>query len=275
VSDEGQQRRRPTGRRAPGRAAPAKGGSGRRRPRAAQGRGGELRQELIEAAGRLLAAAGNEEAVTLRGVAREVGVAAPSIYLHFGDREELLRAVLVDHFAKFGAALKRAVEGGHDPAERLRAGCRAYVEFARDSPGVYAVLFSGILHLDELLGPAGSDGSEGGDGPAGGDGDDTGCARDRRRPPSVASAGARGGGESIGIDTFELLIDGVRTCMDEGDIPRADPLHLALEIWTHLHGGVGLRRAMPRFPWAPADRFVDELLRDLAGLPLDPPRPSS
>jgi AcrR family transcriptional regulator len=239
VSDEERPPKRPSRRR--GQPTPKGTAAPRRRPRAAQGRGGELRQELIEAAGRLLAAAGNEEAVTLRGVAREVGVAAPSIYLHFADRDELLRAVLVDHFARFGAALRRAVEGQTDPAERLRAGCRAYVAFADESPGVYAVLFSGILQLDDLLGAAAH-------APGG-------------RPP---------GDEAVGLDTFGLLVDAVRACMEAGLMPSADPLHVALTIWTHLHGGVGLRRSMPRFPWTAPDRFVDELLRDLAGLQDDP-----
>jgi AcrR family transcriptional regulator len=41
---------------------------------------------------------GSEAAVTLRGVAREIGISAPSIYPHFADREEILGAVLTRAF---------------------------------------------------------------------------------------------------------------------------------------------------------------------------------
>jgi hypothetical protein len=54
-----------------------------RRPRAPQGSGDQLRAEIIGAATALLVGSGNPEHVTLRAVARKVGIAAPSNYLHF------------------------------------------------------------------------------------------------------------------------------------------------------------------------------------------------
>ena len=61
----------------------------RRRPRSRRGDGGQLREEIIEAAREILAQTGSLDALTLRGVARRVGIAATSIYLHFPDTEHL------------------------------------------------------------------------------------------------------------------------------------------------------------------------------------------
>lgn len=118
---------------------------GARRARAVQGDGERLRDELIEAAATLLET-GGPAAVTLRGVARAVGVAAPSIYLHFASRETLLVAALVHRFAQFGRSITSALTTARTPAGRLRAGCRAYCQFAIDRPAAYEVLFSGQAH---------------------------------------------------------------------------------------------------------------------------------
>ena len=116
-----------------------------RRPRAQQGNGERLRRELLEGAARLLES-GGPEAVTLRGVARGVGVSAPSIYLHFENREQLLAAALAYRFERFDETIRAAINSARTPAERLRAGCLAYCEFAIAEPAAYQVLFSGTVH---------------------------------------------------------------------------------------------------------------------------------
>lgn len=84
--------------------------------------------------------------MTLRGVARSVGVAAPSIYLHFENREQLLAEALAYRFERFDEAIRAAASSGRTPAERLRAGCLAYCQFATGEPAAYQVLFSGSVH---------------------------------------------------------------------------------------------------------------------------------
>ena len=59
-------------------AAPAKA---RRRNR--RGEGDRLREEIITAASQMIGETGDDSALTLRGVARRLGIAAPSIYRHF------------------------------------------------------------------------------------------------------------------------------------------------------------------------------------------------
>jgi AcrR family transcriptional regulator len=56
-----------------------------RRTRSARGSGTDLRAEIIAATRRLMSETGHADAVTIRAVARAVGVTAPSIYRHFAD----------------------------------------------------------------------------------------------------------------------------------------------------------------------------------------------
>ena len=114
----------------------------RRRPR------GAVREGLI-AAGLELARAGGPDAVVLREATRMVGVVPNAAYRHFADRDELLAAVcaaamgeLADRMAA-GVARVRGEYG--DPAaagERLGAIGTAYLEFAREEPGLFATAFA-------------------------------------------------------------------------------------------------------------------------------------
>src|SRR5437763_13307692 len=92
-----------------------------RRPRNPQGQGCRLRTELIEAADRLLSRSGDVEGLSLRAVAREAGIATPSIYLHFADKRALVRAVLEARFQELAGAVRAAVTTASGPAACLRA----------------------------------------------------------------------------------------------------------------------------------------------------------
>jgi AcrR family transcriptional regulator len=104
--------------------------------------------ELIEAAARLLEPSGDAQALTLAAVAREAGIAAPSIYRHFSDRSQLVEAVVADRFERLDAAVLGAMTAASSPAQALRACCDAYCRFGLEHPGHYQVLFSASLALD-------------------------------------------------------------------------------------------------------------------------------
>jgi len=114
----------------------------RRRPR------GAVRDGLV-AAGLELARAGGPDAVVLREATRMVGVVPNAAYRHFADRDELLAAVcreaLRELAGRMAAGVAR-VRGRHgDPAaavRRLHAIGAAYLEFAREEPGLFATAFA-------------------------------------------------------------------------------------------------------------------------------------
>ncbi len=112
---------------------------------------GDLRRALVTAATEL-AATGGAENVTLREVARRVGVSASAAYRHFPNREGLLAQVASEArealarrmIAAAEAAGLRVdgVEGAKGaPVDRFRATGRAYIEFALDEPGLFEVAF--------------------------------------------------------------------------------------------------------------------------------------
>src|SRR5215469_13510217 len=117
-------------------------GARRRRPR------GAVRDGLI-AAGLELARAGGPDAVVLREATQMVGVVPNAAYRHFADRDELLAAVAAAAMREFAARMAAGVarvRGKYgDPAaagRRLRAIGRAYLEFAREQPGLFATAFA-------------------------------------------------------------------------------------------------------------------------------------
>ena len=94
-----------------------------RRPRNARGQGARLAEDIVTAALDLIEQHGSAEAVTLRAVARQAGIAAPSIYPHFADREAILLAVVVRVFDELAAAIQQATgAAGADLADRLAPG---------------------------------------------------------------------------------------------------------------------------------------------------------
>ena len=134
----------------PGQRGPAKQGTARQRnPR---GQGGRLRDDIIEAASRLLADPAAPP-LTLRAVAREAGVAATSVYLHFADIQALILAVAERRFSELVRLQEAARDGSADLCQQLRAGCLAYCEFGLAHQGQYQVMFASPLPMPADMPP--------------------------------------------------------------------------------------------------------------------------
>jgi AcrR family transcriptional regulator len=127
-----------------------------------RGSGSRLREELLDAATRLLDAGGRDAALTLRGVAREAGVAAPSVYPHFADLDTLVLELVRRHVSDLAAVVRAAVAAADGPPDALRAAARAYVRWGLEHPGPYIVVFEGralrqLSRDEELALTAGED----------------------------------------------------------------------------------------------------------------------
>ena len=78
-------------------------------------------------------------------VAKRVGVRAPSLYKHFGDRSELLAAVANDATLELGRALSDALtRSSPDAKARLDGLAAAYRSFALAKPRAVALIFAGV-----------------------------------------------------------------------------------------------------------------------------------
>src|SRR5260221_2760276 len=131
----------------------------RRRPR------GAVRDGLV-AAGLELARAGGPDAVVLREATQMVGVVPNAAYRHFAGRDELLAAVAAaamrELAARMAAGVGRVRGKYGDPAaarRRLRAIGTAYLEFARQEPGLFATAFA-VPPQHDYGAPARGDGPE-------------------------------------------------------------------------------------------------------------------
>jgi len=121
--------------------------AGTTRSRNRRGQGELLRREIIDAALRMLNELGDDEALSLRAVAREVGIAATSVYIHFADRDELVFAALEQCTADLLRDLEEAeTSAGDDPVRRLRARLLFLGAWTRDYAGLYKVLHESTLN---------------------------------------------------------------------------------------------------------------------------------
>jgi AcrR family transcriptional regulator len=104
---------------------------------------GNLRTALLEQAERTVREHGVQD-LSLRELAREVGVSHGAPRRHFPDRQALLDALAEAGFARLGAELQAAVERAGDgfPA-RLQATATAYVRFATRDAALLELMFAG------------------------------------------------------------------------------------------------------------------------------------
>lgn len=102
---------------------------------------GNLRDRLIATAEHLLQ---DEEldSLSLRRMAREVGVAPSAIYNHFSNLDELLAAVAADGYRQLVALEHNAYDNIADPETCLRQLTRDYLHFAASNPNLYRLMFS-------------------------------------------------------------------------------------------------------------------------------------
>ncbi|GLY64253.1 TetR/AcrR family transcriptional regulator [Amycolatopsis taiwanensis] len=117
----------------------------RRRPNA-RGKGEQLREEIIVAAAQMLDELADDEALSLRAVARAVSIAATSVYLHFPDRDTLVLAVLQRCHEDLVKAGDAAATASDNPASALRARILAQAAWAQHHPGLYKVLHESKVH---------------------------------------------------------------------------------------------------------------------------------
>jgi AcrR family transcriptional regulator len=102
---------------------------------------GDLRRALLEAGTEALAEAG-PEALSLRDLARRVGVSHSAAAPHFGDKRGLLTALAAEGSARLGADLAAAVAAHRSPRAALIACGAAYLAFAERHPGLFRLCFS-------------------------------------------------------------------------------------------------------------------------------------
>ena len=175
---------------------------------------GDLRRDLLDTALELVAQEG-PSAVSLRSLARRLGVSHAAPANHFPDKASLFTAIAIEGFRLLAAAIEdgaRRLGPDATAGQRFRAAGHAYTSFAIAHPAHFAVMWQrDLLHQDD---------------------------------PELAAAGDT---------TFELLLEGVRDAQAEGWAAGSEPQTVAYLAWSVVHGlaalwlGGSLQRAQRPF----------------------------
>ncbi|MEI8081243.1 MAG: TetR/AcrR family transcriptional regulator [Actinomycetes bacterium] len=103
-------------------------------------RHGDLRRAVLQASIELIESDGLS-ALSLREVARRVGVTHGAPYHYFPDRAALLRAVADEGFTQLGQTMAAEVSSATEPLAELMACGMGYVRFGIDNPGLFRLMF--------------------------------------------------------------------------------------------------------------------------------------
>lgn len=168
-------------------------------------------------------------ALSLRGIARELGITAPAIYNYFKDRDALVTALVIDAYTSFGDRQHDAMHSIPGPGrelDRLRATGLAYRAWALDHPHRYMLIFGNpvpgyVPPMQELM------------------------------PVMMRSISALTDtiGELYALDRIDPQgiplpqtrpDQGFCNLTDNSDADRCTVLSIALLIWSRVHGLVSL-----------------------------------
>ena len=196
------------------------------RTRNPRGEGARLREEIVAAAVELLDETGEPGAITLRSVARQVGIAAPSIYRHFPDQPAIMLAVMRNAYGELYAELHAAAAAAAGPRQRLLAICSAYLDFAPAHPGRYRIMFGGVWI-----------------------------------PDLNTSSLTEDDMSALGQESIQLIAAAFADCVHAGVSTSTDVAADAVALWLGLHGLAHQQLSAPSFPWPPdiAERLINTL----------------
>ncbi len=107
--------------------------------------------EVLAAASRLLEH-GGPEALTIRGIARDAGVAPMSVYNHFDGKDGVIDSLITEGFHRLRDELEAAGREP-DPEAALREAGLLYRRLALDAPAIYRLMYQ--RPLEELASRSG------------------------------------------------------------------------------------------------------------------------
>lgn len=113
---------------------------------------GDLRRDLIDAAVAFVAT-DDPANLSLRAIARDLGVSHAAPKNHFVDKTALLTAIAIEGFDRLAHELLSALDDADSPIDALAAGGRSYVRFSIEHPGYFRVMWRNDLldQTDEQL----------------------------------------------------------------------------------------------------------------------------
>jgi AcrR family transcriptional regulator len=156
---------------------------------------GNLREEMVQRGLALLELRGAAD-LSLREVARSVGVSQTAPTHHFGDKEGLLAALATEGFLLMMSERMAALKDGMTKERRLRVIMRVYVEFALKRPELFHLMFGPRI-------------------------------ADKRKHPALMEASAA---------SFQFLSNTIGEFMVDHSEDGRPPRFAAIGVWSGMHG---------------------------------------
>src|SRR5262245_53859425 len=160
-------------------------------------------REILAATRQLFATKG-EHAVTMRAVAKRVGITATAIYRHYRDKDALLEEMAREGFNTLAERCLRVRQATSDPVVQLRRMLAACIQFSLEQPEVVWSMFRARRRRARRF------------------------PEDFRKDPGPV---------------FGLAMQQVAACMDGGRFRRDDVLETTFLLWAQVQGLMGLYRA--------------------------------
>lgn len=186
---------------------------------------GALRQEILDAADRLLFELGDAHDVSIESVVDAVGCTPPALYYYYPSKEHLLAEVCRRQFRRFAEELEAEITASGTAVDQLRARGHAYLDWAVTHPEHYRILFM---------------------------------------TPVASTSGAEDADPRQGAGLAEL-IGNLERGIAEGAIRAGDPLVMALMLWSTVHGMASLAVANPALPRDLAHAVVERTSDSVIG----------
>lgn len=155
-----------------------------------------LREKILNTSRHLLYEEGHT-ALSMRGIAKKVGVTATSIYLHFDNKDHLLHTLIEESVEELSVSIENRVDGSTGVISQFDSIINAYVDFALSNPEKYQIIY--MVRSEAMA-----------------------------RYPKEKFRRAR--------RCYELLVSIIEKGVEEGLMEEDDPVTAAYSIWAQLHG---------------------------------------